>query len=392
MWSIIPYMASVKRDPRTRFWIACYRLPDGTRRQRSTKSTDKSIALQAALAAEKASRRRMMADAARGLLADVLTSINEDGDALARESASAFFDRWLARKRREIGANTTVRYEQVIAGFRAFAGDAALAGPMENITPILLSRYRDNLVERYAPATANFCLKIIRSSFAEAMRDGVITTDPAARIRPLRMARAAASPRRALTSREVRAVVGATNPDSEWRGMVLAGVYTGQRLGDIATMNNKDVARGWWRFTARKTGAVMAIPLAKPLVEWMAKHGAKSGYVFPEAAARVGDNNRVGTLSNQFHSILARAGLVEPRSHNTSLGKGRGARRSAGSLSFHYLRHTTNTMLKEAGVPESVAMAILGHESRQISRIYTHMPEKSLKEAVEKLGAWDSAL
>lgn len=126
-------------------------------------------------------------------------------------------------------------------------------------------------------------------------------------------------------------------------------------------MSNKDVARDWWRFTSRKTGAAMA---AKPLTAWLAKHASKTGSVFPVAAARVESaQGRAGTLSNQFYVILARAGLVEPRPH-AATGKDRGARRSTGSLSFHYLRNTTNTMLKEAGAPESVAMAILDHKSR----------------------------
>jgi integrase len=289
-------------------------------------------------------------------------------------------------RRREVGQGTADRYEQVLEDFREFIGPAVLAGPLANITPAHVSRYRDALAGRFATSTANLYLTILRGAFAEAAREGVIAADPAARVRPLKAARDAAGERRALSAREIRAIIEATDPADEWRGIILAGIYTGQRLGDIATMRRQDVSRGWWRFTARKTGAAMAIPLAKPFVAWLQKRKLAGGTcVFPEAAARVAAaHGKTGTLSNQFHAILARAGLVEARTH-AGTGKGRAARRAAGAVSFHYLRHTTNTMLKAAGAPESVAMAILGHSSKAVSQVYTHLPESALAAAVKGL-------
>jgi integrase len=46
--------------------------------------------------------------------------------------------------------------------------------------------------------------------------------------------------------------------------MILFGLYTGQRLGEIATLrwNNLDVARGELRLSTRKTGKAIVLPLA----------------------------------------------------------------------------------------------------------------------------------
>jgi integrase len=41
-------------------------------------------------------------------------------------------------------------------------------------------------------------------------------------------------------------------------------------------------------------------------------------------------------------------------------------------LSFHSLRHTAVSLLKDAGVPDAVVMALVGHESTAISQRYTH--------------------
>lgn len=380
-------MASVKRDPRTRYWIACYRLPDGTRRQRSTKTTAKSAALQIALAAERASRKRMTADAARKLLSDVLLSIDEDVSEMVIETLDGFLVRWMARKRKEVGQGTADRYLQILADFCEFAGVSAKQAPLANISSVLLARYRDAVAERYAPSTANLYFKILRNVFSDAAREGVIDKDPTTRIKSLKSPRGAPSTpaRRAMSAKEIKAVIAATKAASEWRGMILAGLYTGQRLGDIALMKATDITNGWWRFSARKTGSPMTIPLARPFADWLKKYASKSEFVFPDAAARVtAASGKVGTLSNQFHVILSQAGLVVHRSH-AGTKDGRAAKRETGSLSFHCLRHTTNTLLKTSGVQESVAMAILGHESRAVSRVYTHLPESVLENAIKTL-------
>jgi hypothetical protein len=68
----------------------------------------------------------------------------------------------------------------------------------------------------------------------------------------------------------------------EWPGLILFGLYTGQRLGDIALPVTDD-ARA-------------------PL--------------FPKAFQTVSVQcDRVGTLSNQFYEVMVEAGLVPARSH-----------------------------------------------------------------------------
>ena len=54
-------------------------------------------------------------------------------------------------------------------------------------------------------------------------------------------------------------------------------------------------------------------------------------------------------------------------------------------LSFHSLRHTATSMLKKAGVSDSIARAIIGHESAAISRLYTHLDMDTMRTALEKM-------
>ena len=66
-------------------------------------------------------------------------------------------------------------------------------------------------------------------------------------------------------------------------------------------------------------------------------------------------------------------------------GLGRAQRRMVSEISFHSLRHTATSLLKNAGVPEAVAMDIIGHESEAISRHYTHIESRAKRSALNKL-------
>src|SRR5207253_7635553 len=105
-----------------------------------------------------------------------------------------------------------------------------------------------------------------------------------------------------------------------------------------------------------------------------------NAYIFPRAATAT----RTGTLSNQFREILVDAGLVDPRSHE-STGKGRSKPREASTISFHSLRHSAVTMLKAAGVSDVMAREIVGHESAAVSRQYTHLTTSDLRNAMQRL-------
>ena len=188
--------------------------------------------------------------------------------------------------------------------------------------------------------------------------------------------------------RILRAVKG-----SEWEGIVLFGLYTGQRLSDIVRLRweNVDLIRGELALTTRKTRRRMLIPLAAPLSDYLVELPASDNglqFIFPQAAGCLerAKSGTVGALSNQFHDILARAGLVRRRSHRKSkLGTGRSSRRKASEISFHSFRHTATSLLKNAGVPQSVVMDIIGHESKAVSQIYTHVGDVEKRSAMYAL-------
>ena len=71
---------------------------------------------------------------------------------------------------------------------------------------------------------------------------------------------------------------------------------------------------------------------------------------------------------------------ADPQPHR-SRGIGRGGKRTGLDLSFHSLRHTAVSLLKDAGVPDSVVLALAGHESAAMIDRYTHVGNEALTKA-----------
>ena len=81
---------------------------------------------------------------------------------------------------------------------------------------------------------------------------------------------------------------------------------------------------------------------------------------------------------------MAQAGLRKKAPHR-SKGKGRDAKRSSNGLSFHALRHTAVSLLKDAGIPEAVVMELVGHDSEAMSAHYTHTGEEAMRKGAAVL-------
>jgi integrase len=99
--------------------------------------------------------------------------------------------------------------------------------------------------------------------FRTARRDGYILDNPAEFVDSVREDRK--NLRRPFTVPEIRRILEVVN--GEWKSLILFGLYTGQRLGDIArlTCDNIDLARGEIRLKTGKTGKRLILPIAAPL-------------------------------------------------------------------------------------------------------------------------------
>lgn len=402
-------MASIWKDPRSPYWTACFTAYVGVsaqQLQRTTATTDKKLARRIADELEEAARGKRTPERIKEFLekdqdlkADLKAKRaahhafdfalrHTTGNGLGSKTARGFIEGWLERTKGEVSPATLAKYEQAAKLFLA-ALEGKADQDMGTIRQDDIARFRDAQAKRVARSTANVLLKIVRIIFVAAEADGVIPRSEAKHVKRLKV-RNEQSSRRAFTLPEMKTILAQC--DDEWRSLVLFGFYTGQRLGDLAalTWQNLDLSQKELRLSSRKTGRAVVIPLAAPLLQHIEQLPAGDDPkqpVHPRAFELVLRHGRAGVLSNHFGDILAAAGLTEARTHKAEEGKGKGraTRRAVSEISFHSLRHTNVSLLKNAGVSDAVAQDLVGHESAEVSRLYTHIDDKAKREAVNKL-------
>ena len=388
-------MASVHRMPGSRYWYAAFRGPDGRRHLESTKTTDKAEAKEIARAKEKAVRlnrqRRLTPERARKLIEDTIEAILElQGTPITRVTTGEFLERWVREKENSASITTHARYLGIVGRFTRFLGADKQKG-LPDLTAERIQDYVDQLAIEVSASTVNTHIKVLRVAFGKAVKRRLLSANPAAQVETL--STRAKHRRRPFTLPELKKLLAVASED--WQTMILTGLYTGLRLQDIAnlTWSNLDLQRNELTVETGKTGRMQILPIAKPLlrhIETLPAGDDPKGALCPKLEGTASSG-----LSNQFFELMETAGLVPMRMssdgkeagrrHHVSRGKGRGRRREVSELSFHCLRHTATSLLKNAGVSDVVARDIIGHESEAISRNYTHIDFETKRAALEKL-------
>jgi len=377
-------MASLTKRSTSQFWVACFTNRHGRRLKRSTATTDRKAAQRIADEYEGAARRKRTALQVRRVITQLHQEIT--GNEVSQNSLRNFLESWLVNKAPEIAHSTLAFYRNAARKFLTFLGDTADADLTE-ITREHITRFRNEEAKRFAPKTVNHEVKFLRMIFRAARRDALVGDDPAEFVDTIRKGKAIV--RRPFTIPELKAVLSVA--DDEWRSMVIFGLYSGQRLGDVATLTwqNLHLQQGEIRLVTRKTHKTLILPIAAPLrrhIEALPASDDPAAPLHPKAFAIVSKQGKSGHLSNQFADLLAEAGLRAKKPHRKN-GNNTAPRdvNRIGALSFHCLRHTAVTMMKEAGIPAAVVMELIGHDSEQMSNIYTHVGAEAMQEAADSL-------
>jgi integrase len=376
-------MASVWKHPESKYWFACFSLPNGRRTKRSTKRTNRNEALKIAEKFEEAARNVATEVQARKVLSDIyaLTA----GRSLKSTNIEDFLNGWTASKQNELSSSTSAKYVRTAQQFIKHLGSRAKVD-LSHLEKDDVASFRDSILAVRSVGTANGALKIMRIAFGQAKRDGLLTTNPAEQIKVLKTNKTGME-RRAFTLGELKRVLDVA--DDEMKGLIMFGLYTGQRLGDLArfTWQNLDLQREELYCVTAKTGRRQIIPLARPLMKFI--EGLQAGDkpaqpLFPKSYKIISKQGRTGSLSNQFYGVLVDAGIAPKRSHQ-STGKGRNGKRTMNDLSFHALRHTATSLMKNAGISPAIVQEFIGHDSPAINAHYTHIETSALRKAAESL-------
>jgi integrase len=374
-------MASLRRHPKSPFWVACFTDSNGCRTNRSTKTGNRSLAMKMAVEWEALAKRATTGQMTEARARTVINAIMEHAghEPVTFYKIEDWMNEWLSDKKRSSEKTTVLKYEPIIRRFLEHLGPKAKAG-LATLTPANIRSFRNLLHgEGRAASTVNQIVsKVVSAPLAKAVKLGYAPLNPCCAVEPLKEERTEAS---TFTMEQVAALLAAA-PSGEWRGFMLAAFYTGQRLRDLADLNwgQVDLAQRMIFLNQSKGDAGVAVPLHPDLLDHLlglsTSDNPKSP-LFPSIAGKAG-SGRSG-LSEAFKRIMVKAGIPIEKRLESAGGVGRGRN----NLSFHSFRHSLNSVMANAGVAQEVRQKFLGHRDAETHKIYTHLDFPSLRAAIE---------
>jgi integrase len=259
-------------------------------------------------------------------------------------------------------------YTKHVAHFGDFLGQRA-RHDLRSVEPDDISAFYHGMIKRgLSRTTAQQVTKTVRAVFHRALHLRQIEANAAALFRM--SDDGSQSGRKPFTAADIKSILAAA--DAEWRIACLFGFYYGMRIGDAIRRDYLEIDDGVLRFVPEKKSRkakVVAVPLVGELSGLSGK-----GPITPSLAKL-----SVSVASRQFSALLDRAGIAREKT------KRKGAGRGITDKTFHSWRHTTNSLLVDAGVDQRVRQLICDHDSTRVSNNYTHASIETMAKALTPL-------
>lgn len=326
-------------------------------------------------ATEEATLGKLNSTRAREFMADIVKI--STGEDMPEYSIRTWTAEWLTRKTGKSESSMRAYRTHTKHFLKGLGGNADK--PLQSVTVADMRKLREWFLKGSGgtkPAsvtTATQKMKTVSSIFIKAMAEGVTNFNPVAALDPLDNDNKVK--RQPFTIEEV-ATLAANATSEEWRGMILVGAYTGLRLVDCASLNwgnidlENEVIETMPAKTKRKK-TVVRIPIHTTLANWLKKQPTAinpATKVFPTLSQYIGAGRN--GLSKQFNTIMENAGVSRGEAKNTG-------GRVVYERSFHSLRHSLTSWLRESNASPELRMQILGHKSEEVHANYTHFTDAS---------------
>jgi integrase/recombinase XerD len=227
----------------------------------------------------------------------------------------------------------------------------------------------------YAPRSNARLLSALRAFYAQLLRRGAITIDPAALLEPPKLGR---SLPKALSESEVEALLAAPDVDDPLglrdRAMLELIYAAGLRVSELVTLPSSglNLRQGVVRVTG-KGSKERLVPLGAEAQHWLERYlaEARPGLAGDRARLPLFLNSNAEAPSRQqfwqrLKHLAARAGIDPAR------------------VSPHGLRHSFATHLLNHGADLRALQLLLGHASLSTTQIYTLVAREHLKRLHER--------
>lgn len=210
------------------------------------------------------------------------------------------------------------------------------------------------------PKTIQTYYTALRTALNEAVREGLIASNPWYKLEATDKVKVPESKRDFLTIEEIRRMIDTPFAHEQVKQAYLFSCFCGLRLSDVRKLRWKDISMhgGQWSVAVvmTKTSNPVYIPLSKQAVKWL----PKTDGVNPD-----------GTV---FDGLPNNSGIC---AHLKNWAKAAGVRKN---VTFHTARHTCAVTLLTLGADIYTVSKILGHRSVRATQIYAKIVDSKKDE------------
>lgn len=377
-------MAYLRKLGNSPYWIACFRNKDGALTNRSTRLPNTQDNRQKAIRIAEAYEGAYRAHNAVGYLRDNFNRLAREIDPDANiPTVQEYFTRWIEGRTGSLADRTLESYVKRMRDFEEYYGGSKT---MDTVKRSHAIGFRGMIAQRSSHATANHGMKILSSVFSYAMKEGVISGNPFA-FRKNEKLKGDSVEKTTFSTEQLESLLSVA--DEEWQSLIFLAYYTGQRLGDLVAMTwgQIDMTKRTIYFKTEKTDRAFHREMAETLYAFLStsQRGLPTTPVHPAMnALRI--KCGIGSVSKEFTRLMVKAGLRKSMPNNKQRDKEGDVSREVNPLSFHSIRHTASTDLRDkAGASDSLARNIIGHDSELVDSGYVHHDANLERAAVNKL-------
>jgi integrase len=343
----------LKRSKKVKYWIS-YRVPGGKQRLEFV-----GYSIQEAKDAEGKRRSQKRENRIFDIKPDSKMTFNE-------------LTKWYLALSKVKTLSSYWRIELSLRKFNSEFGDMIIS----HIKPVDLENYQATRhTEGKADATIDQEIGAAKTAIIKAFDNGIVSGDSLKVFRVVKkLLKVNSNARdRVLSPEEFQNLLD--NSPSYLKAILTTGYYTGMRRGEILnlTWDRVDISNRVIRLMPQDTKDKEArtIPICDNLMTCLKSlpRSITNRHVFLYRGEPVKD------IRASLKGACGGAGI--PYGRFTKAG-----------FIFHDLRHTFNTYMRKAGVPESVIMEITGHSTRQMFDRYNTIDLEDTRQAVDQMGAY----
>ena len=310
---------------------------------------------------------------------------NTFGTAPERYTLAEYLEDWLKAQESLVRPTTLEKYRLGVRLWQRTLGTMRL----NRVNPLDIQRVLGGS-QHLGPKTRHEYLRVLRSALRQAVKWGVLGTNPAEGVRSPRIPRPQV---RVWNEREVAAFLEATR-GNRFYALYYVALATGMRKGELLalTWDNVDLEAGV--IYVRQSLAELAgdrprigdpksasahrrVPIDPSTVE-----------VLKELRQQQEEEKRVAGAEWEEHNLVFCTHLGRPYYRGTVWWAFKRAVKRSGLpyIRFHDLRHTHATLLLRQGVHPKIVAERLGHSSIKITLdLYSHVLPDSQSEAVRAI-------